>query len=62
MTHDFPTIREVIIMHDALISAFGGIPGIRDEGALEQIWPCLMSISSRLECAYSCLTTAISPT
>ena len=33
MTHDFPTIREVTIMHDALISAFGGIPGIRDEGA-----------------------------
>ena len=34
MTHDFPTIQEVTIMHDALISAFGGIPGIRDEGAL----------------------------
>ena len=34
MTHDFPTIQEVIIMHDALISAFGGAPGIRDEGAL----------------------------
>ena len=34
MTHDFPTIQEVIIMHDALISAFGGTPGIRDEGAL----------------------------
>ena len=33
MTHDFPTIQEVTIMHDALISAFGGIPGIRDEGA-----------------------------
>ena len=34
MTHDFPTIQEVIAMHDALISIFGGIPGIRDEGAL----------------------------
>ena len=34
MTHDFPTIQEVITMHDALISAFGGTPGIRDEGAL----------------------------
>ena len=34
MTHDFPTIQEVIVMHDALINAFGGAPGIRDEGAL----------------------------
>ena len=34
MTHDFPTIQEVLVMHDALISAFGGIPGVRDEGAL----------------------------
>ena len=34
MTHDFPTIEEVIIMHDALISAFGGERGLRDEGAL----------------------------
>lgn len=34
MTHDFPTIQEVLVMHDALISTFGGIPGIRDEGAL----------------------------
>lgn len=34
MTHDFPTIQEVMVMHDALISTFGGIPGIRDEGAL----------------------------
>ncbi len=34
MTHDFPTIQEVIAMHDALISAFGGTLGIRDEGAL----------------------------
>ena len=34
MTHDFPTIEEVIAMHNALISAFGGSLGIRDEGAL----------------------------
>ena len=34
MTHDFPTIEEVIAMHDALISAFGGSLGILDEGAL----------------------------
>ena len=34
MTHDFPTIEEVIAMHDALISAFGGSSGLRDEGAL----------------------------
>ena len=34
MTHDFPTIEEVIAMHNALISAFGGSLGLRDEGAL----------------------------
>ncbi len=34
MTHDFPTIEEVVAMHDALIGAFGGSPGIRDEGAI----------------------------
>ena len=34
MTHDFPTIEEVIEFHDALISEFGGALGIRDEGAL----------------------------
>ena len=34
MTHDFPTIQEVIAMHNALIGAFGGTTGIRDEGAL----------------------------
>ena len=34
MSHDFPTVEEVIAMHEALIGAFGGIPGIRDEGAL----------------------------
>ena len=34
MTHDFPTIEEVIAMHNALISAFGGSLGILDEGAL----------------------------
>ncbi len=34
MTHDFPTIQEVIAMHHALVSTFGGTSGIRDEGAL----------------------------
>ena len=34
MTHDFPTIEEVVAMHVALIHEFGGTPGIRDEGAL----------------------------
>ena len=34
MSHDFPTVKEVIVMHEALIGAFGGIQGIRDEGAL----------------------------
>ena len=34
MTHDFPTIQEVIAMHEALIGTFGGTTGIRDEGAL----------------------------
>jgi len=34
MIHDFPTIEEIIAMHNALISAFGGSLGIRDEGAL----------------------------
>ncbi len=34
MTHDFPTLQEVMAMHGALIAAFGGTTGIRDEGAL----------------------------
>ncbi len=34
MTHDFPTIEEVIAMHNDLVSAFGGSLGILDEGAL----------------------------
>jgi len=34
MTHDFPTLQELIAIHDILISEFGGSPGIRDEGAL----------------------------
>ncbi|MDE2999933.1 MAG: type II toxin-antitoxin system death-on-curing family toxin [Gemmatimonadota bacterium] len=34
MTHDFPTLQEVIVLHDVLINTFGGAPGIRDEGAL----------------------------
>ena len=34
MTHDFPTIEEVVAMHVLLIAEFGGTAGIRDEGAL----------------------------
>ena len=34
MTHDFPTIEEVVAMHVVLIDEFGGSAGIRDEGAL----------------------------
>ena len=30
MTHDFPTLAEVIAMHDSLIREFGGSHGIRD--------------------------------
>ena len=35
MTHIFPTIQEVIALHDALIEEFGGTLGTRDMGALE---------------------------
>lgn len=34
MTHEFPTIAEVVAMHEALFNVFGGTSGIRDEGAL----------------------------
>ena len=34
MTHAYPSIQEVIALHDALIDLFGGTHGIRDEGAL----------------------------
>ena len=34
MNHNFPTIQEVMVMHDDLIVIFGGSPGIRDQGAL----------------------------
>ena len=35
MTHDFPTIEEVFVLHEALIHEFGGAMGLRDLGALE---------------------------
>ena len=35
MTHDFPTLEEVIAIHDAQIDEFGGGAGLRDAGALE---------------------------
>ena len=34
MIHDFPTIDEVVDMHDVAIHEFGGSMGIRDMGAL----------------------------
>ena len=34
MNHDFPTTEEVVAIHDAAISEFGGSMGIRDMGAL----------------------------
>ncbi len=34
MTHGFPTLQEVLAMHDTLIDEFGGAPGVRDDGAL----------------------------
>lgn len=35
MTHDFPGLAEVLLLHASLIHEFGGTPGIRDQGALE---------------------------
>ena len=35
MTHNFPTIEEVIAIHDVLLRETGGAPGLRDMGALE---------------------------
>ena len=35
MTHDFPTIEEVVAIHDIAIREFGGSLGLRDAGALE---------------------------
>ena len=35
MTHDFPTVEEVVSLHDSQIREFGGSMGLRDMGALE---------------------------
>ena len=35
MNRDFPTLEEVIAIHDAQIAEFGGSLGLRDAGALE---------------------------
>ena len=35
MTHDFPTILEVVEMHEVLIDRFGGARSILDRNALE---------------------------
>ena len=34
MNHDFPTIEEVVAIHDAAVREFGGSMGLRDMGAL----------------------------
>ena len=34
MTHEFPTVDEVISIHDVLIQQTGGARGIREQGAL----------------------------
>ena len=34
MIHDFPTIEEIIAIHDVAIHEFGGSAGLRDIGAL----------------------------
>ena len=34
MTHDFPSIEEVVAIHDVLIHETGGATGLRDMGAL----------------------------
>ena len=34
MNHDFPTLEEVVAVHDALIHETGGSLGLRDMGAL----------------------------
>lgn len=34
MNHDFPTIDEVVAIHDVAVHEFGGSMGIRDMGAL----------------------------
>ena len=33
--HDFPTLQEVLAIHELLIQTFGGPSGVRDMGALE---------------------------
>jgi len=34
MTHVFPTLQEILAIHDILIKEFGGAQGVRDEAAL----------------------------
>ena len=33
--HEFPTVEEVVAIHDIAVSEFGGPQGLRDPGALE---------------------------
>ena len=35
MSRSFPTIEEVLAIHDDLVAQFGGSPALRDMGALE---------------------------
>jgi len=34
MTHEFPSLEEIIAIHDLLIEEIGGAHGLRDEGSL----------------------------
>ena len=34
MTHGFPTLQEILAIHDAQIAEFDGALGVRDESAL----------------------------
>ena len=49
MTREFPTIEEVIAIHDLLIEEIGGAHGLRDEGALASaVWRPQMGYYSGL--------------
>ena len=32
---DYPTLQEVLVIHEALLERYGGAPGIRDLGSVE---------------------------
>ena len=35
MNHNFPTLKEIITIHQVLIEEFGGLNGLRDKNSLE---------------------------